>query len=698
VAEAGLDAVDGDEALRWLEKLAAQQGARPDELLTTPEERLAETPAWIAAQQPPLEPPAMAEERPIAEEIAAGPAPAETFAREEPAAEALPDWLRAEPVAPEAMAAPTPPETALEPPAAAPEAAPEITPDTPAWLAAVLAGTSAAAAALTTEPEPAEPAPEAQPAEAPPLDTWLSQMEQAMPVETLAATAPGQRQPPAGEAEGGFVAEFPVEAAVPEAADLSQPLAEASAGQPDQESDEALRWLESLAAKQGASADELLTAPEERPAETPAWIAALQAAPADAAPPVPPSEAVPPEISMPDWLRPEPAAAAAEPSPAQPATGEAELPILTEPASLAELAASVPAEPPGFVTIVPETPPVPPVAVEDMGEDEALRWLEGLAAQQGARPEELLSAPEDRPAEAPAWVAAEAGTAAEVPAEVVRPDWLPAEAAAPEAAASLASEVVPSGEPGMPAAAAGETQAWQEGPATTSAASPDEFISEQLRQSAAELLAAAELQAAVEPEPLVEPEPAAVAPPDWISAAEAGPSPAEPQPPAETPEAAAEAPADLERLSRLSERLAAARRAKEIEIEERFAAQRAQQEAARREVQERMESWRQAVEAGPAPEPETPAAAPPAPVPVEAEALVTPTEAPGQPDYASAVERYAPQVEAGDDLDAAVRALESLAASPQAPAPVLRVLGDAYVKRDQLQAALDAYRRALSRL
>ena len=38
--------LDGDEAMRWLENLAARQGANPDELLTKPEERLSETPAY----------------------------------------------------------------------------------------------------------------------------------------------------------------------------------------------------------------------------------------------------------------------------------------------------------------------------------------------------------------------------------------------------------------------------------------------------------------------------------------------------------------------------------------------------------------------------------------------------------------------------------------------------------------------------
>jgi len=68
------------------------------------------------------------------------------------------------------------------------------------------------------------------------------------------------------------------------------------------------------------------------------------------------------------------------------------------------------------------------------------------------------------------------------------------------------------------------------------------------------------------------------------------------------------------------------------------------------------------------------------------------------PDYAAALNRLAPQVDAGADLDHTIRELESLAKADQAPAPVLRLLGDAYVKADRLPRALDAYRQALSRL
>jgi hypothetical protein len=186
---------------------------------------------------------------------------------------------------------------------------------------------------------------------------------------------------------------------------------------------------------------------------------------------------------------------------------------------------------------------------------------------------------------------------------------------------------------------------------------------------------------------LAEPEPAAsIVPPDWQ------PAPAE----AETP--AGGVTADVDRLSRLADRLAAARRTREVEIEARFAEQRAQQEAARREVQERMAAWRQVVESEAAPP--APAAPEPAPAAGPPPVAAAPDAAPEAPvrDYAAAVTRYTGQVETGADLDNVERDLRQLAAEPHAPAPVWRLLGDVFVKRDQLQQALEAYRTALARL
>ncbi len=55
-------------------------------------------------------------------------------------------------------------------------------------------------------------------------------------------------------------------------------------------------------------------------------------------------------------------------------------------------------------------------------EDEAMAWLEGLAARQGALEEELLTKPEERPVETPDWIQQYTGAAteeAEIPEEEV---------------------------------------------------------------------------------------------------------------------------------------------------------------------------------------------------------------------------------------------------------------------------------------
>ncbi len=57
----------GDDALAWLESLAVKQGAKPEELLTNPQERSGDMPEWLrlSAEQPPIEAAVPAAEVPI---------------------------------------------------------------------------------------------------------------------------------------------------------------------------------------------------------------------------------------------------------------------------------------------------------------------------------------------------------------------------------------------------------------------------------------------------------------------------------------------------------------------------------------------------------------------------------------------------------------------------------------------------------
>ena len=88
----------------------------------------------------------------------------------------------------------------------------------------------------------------------------------------------------------------------------------------------------------------------------------------------------------------------------------------------------------------------------------------------------------------------------------------------------------------------------------------------------------------------------------------------------------------------------------------------------------------------------------PAPQSVPPDALVHGQAALSAQDYAAAVAHLSVLVEQGQHLDMVVQSLESAAGAGQAPVPVLRLLGDAYLRNDQLQKALDTYRQALRRL
>ncbi len=751
-----LRALEPAAGLEAFESLSAQ-AAEPaeDAIAPTPADEL---PSWLRA----LEPAAGVESiEPTAIEP---PVPADMPADE------IPDWLRPE----------APPIALTE---AVPE--PEAETETPSWLAEALggagalvgAGALAVASVVTPEPEPVEPTvPVANEAA---LESWLSAVEAANPVDPLADTAPRKPRLPSAAA--------PIEAAPGMAFEAPAAAGEAGPAEPEVEAldaDEAMRWLEGLAAQQGANPEELLTAPEERPTETPAWIAAEQAqAAAVQAEPVAedePTAQPTPYNELPDWL-PE-----TLPTPVvELAAAEAMVePALLEP-SLAELAGPAPAGledtgpsravrlPTSEMEPQPETPAQPG---EAMSEDEALRWLESLAVRQGANPEELLTAPDERPTETPAWIVAEQATAAaaeaafsELPAEpeladqpmaeTVRPDWLPADAVEPTPPATISVEPAEAAPADVAALDEDQAMRWLEGLAAQQGANPEELLTAPDERptetpawiAAEQATAAAAAEAALEPEPVAEPEPAAaITPPTWLIAEEAAPETAtagEPLSPeleaalaqddAATPPAARDEPltpvgtADLGKLSRLSERLANARRARESEIEARFAEQRAQQEAARREVEERMGAWRDAMEAETAAKaaaaPGLPRTAPlvipaaPAMPNLVAEPVITappvtapaaapyvrphaaPTAAPRQPagpapDYAAALARLAPQVDAGADLTHTIRELEGLANAEQAPAPVLRLLGDAYAKANRLPHALDAFRQALSKL
>jgi competence ComEA-like helix-hairpin-helix protein len=144
--------------------------------------------------------------------------------------------------------------------------------------------------------------------------------------------------------------------------------------------DAALAWLEKLAAQHGAKEEELITRPEERSETIPDWVKlGAEEALHEEQLPIPPAEIEEPALpaeELPEWLK-----VMAEPS-AEPAPVEV-----------------TPAEP---------GTEIPAASIDLTDQDAALAWLESLAVQHGAREEELITRPEERLETMPEWIKQEA--------------------------------------------------------------------------------------------------------------------------------------------------------------------------------------------------------------------------------------------------------------------------------------------------
>ena len=456
------DFSDMDSAMAWLESLAAKQGADEATLVTRPEDRLEQPPEWVTKEMESQESipvdaevdlPAVTEERPVLEELAAISAESSSelpdwlqvdeteielsSAAEEPTAVAempsvfdesasqLPDWLQAD----EAKAVEEPVEF---PPAAKAAAQPETAmPDfsdmdsAMAWLESLAAKQGADEATLVTRPEdrleqppewvtkemekPEEIPPAAeieQPtmleepplpeAAAEPVVDWLEQEETAAPAEII-ENVPAAVEPP----------DQP-EASVPDFSDM----------------DAAMAWLELLAAKQGADEATLVTRPENRLEQPPDWVTKEMEAQAPAEPveiEYPAGEDMPAdaeaydaaaydtedvhtavvedlpaaeEAELPDWLK--------------DAITE-ETPVPDEGMGVTESSAPVAleAEPAGPIDLPTiETPGSEIQSAPDsaMDLDSAFAWLESLAEKQGAQEGTLVTTPEERLETPPDWV------------------------------------------------------------------------------------------------------------------------------------------------------------------------------------------------------------------------------------------------------------------------------------------------------
>jgi len=205
--------------------------------------------------------------------------------------------------------------------------------DVPDWLSGLGAVGSVAAAASMSQSEPAVPG------DAP---DWLSGLGGSQSAESV------------GE-EIAQPADLPDWLKGAEPKEEQQPAASVeSLGASSQEQDDAIAWLESLAAKHGAKPEELVTDPNKRSETPPEWVAQAQ------------TIGQQPAAQTPD-----------------------------KPADIQSLGAS------------------------SQEQDDAVAWLESLAAKHGAKPEELVTDPSKRSETPPEWVQQAQTLGASEPASVV---------------------------------------------------------------------------------------------------------------------------------------------------------------------------------------------------------------------------------------------------------------------------------------
>ncbi len=234
----------------------------------------------------------------------------------------------------------------------------------PDWLKSLAPAGVTAPPAPESEQVPTFPMnPEIAPAEG--LPDWL---KADAPAETGAAGTPTE----AVDFLGGKEAEPGTGAGASPFVQEAETPGTAAAPAPEAEGD--LSWLQSLAPKnegQGAAPE----APAAEPAsETPDWLNELAGSPPQ------PAEEEPPHISniIQDIEPPIPNNA-----PAAPMAEESPFALPEEPAF---------------------TPPAEGTSKPLGIEDDTMAWLESLAAKQGAKPEELLTKPEDRSETPPDWI------------------------------------------------------------------------------------------------------------------------------------------------------------------------------------------------------------------------------------------------------------------------------------------------------
>lgn len=239
-----------------------------------------------------------------------------------------------------------------------------------------------------------------------------------------------------------------------------------------------MNWLESLAANQGVNPEELITDPNARTETAPEWVQKAQnasqnttfAADTEEKEPAPVTEdeddpewlnelggeeilapAADSADDVPEWLRetqetPVQAAPPVEEAPVEQdnddmvwlnslvsGTEEVQPAAPVEEGSPVSARSTIPTQPhAGFVS----DPTIGELGTSSAEQDAAMNWLESLAANQGANPEELITDPKVRTEAAPEWVqkaqdASQSALLAPDAEEVLAQEEVPAEEEAP---------------------------------------------------------------------------------------------------------------------------------------------------------------------------------------------------------------------------------------------------------------------------
>ncbi len=379
-----------EDAMAWLEGLAAKQGAKEEELLTKPANHSEDRPDWLqpandlssapTSPEPTPAPPEAIPLEALSPQIGEGTAQENTLAEELPThpenlSDDMPEWLRGINEQPSASASP--------------EAASAMSEPLPFEALSPHAGEFAA-----QETTPAEELPTQAEKLSDDMPEWLRGVSEQPSTAASPGASSATAEPPHIEAFSPQVGDF--------AAQENAPVEELPT-QPENLSDDVQEWSRSVDEETTASA-----LPE-------ASLATAESVPLDALTPLvgegavqenTPAEGLPTQPEnvsdeMPAWLRsvsekpsiPE----NLEPSPMvkESLTDESQAPFAGETATQE----TVPAEelPTSIAPVEEATQPVKPV-------DDTMAWLEGLVAEQQAKPEESPNKSDESLETPPDWI------------------------------------------------------------------------------------------------------------------------------------------------------------------------------------------------------------------------------------------------------------------------------------------------------